>query len=431
MPRPFLSFLVFGNARQPTYVGKTSAGDQTFSCESCHFQNSATDPTCSFFNGCANFDIFTPGSRVIVRHYTYNGFAISITWANDIDFENLTVRTGPGVGIGAHDGGGYRGFRLANSHITRGPERLISTASDVLDLTMQADVIVENNDIGYQGDDSVAVSPTVFSVATANADRNQISVVGSCDPDPMDVPIPGDGLAFFDSNFHYQGTARVTAANNTVCGSPVLTLNRPITGLNTTYSLIDLTQQATARYIVRNNLAHECRCHGIITNSPYGWIDNNVYFDNSAGGIGLVGGSGFGPGSTNLLMSNNYISDSGQSTQYSGTIAVFAPTATGQILDQPLFEKLRFSNNVFENVLGPAMIATSARYLSIDNTVIVNSNLDRADPIRYGTIPTLDSIIVYDSGDGSVCGTLTSGDTTGPVGIDPTAKSVAVQASCH
>ena len=168
MPRPFLSFLVFGNARQPTYVGKTSAGDQTFSCESCHFQNSATDPTCSFFNGCANFDIFTPGSRVIVRHYTYNGFAISITWANDIDFENLTLRTGPGVGIGAHDGGGYRGFRLANSHITRGPERLISTASDVLDLTMQADVIVENNDIGYQGDDSIAVSPTVFSVATAN-----------------------------------------------------------------------------------------------------------------------------------------------------------------------------------------------------------------------------------------------------------------------
>jgi hypothetical protein len=156
-------YFIFDNAPQPTYVGKTSAGDQTFSCESCNFQNSSTDSSCSFFDGCANFDIFTPGSRVIVRHYTYNGFAISIDWANDIDFENLTLRTGPGVGIGAHDGGGYRGFRLAGSNITRGPGRIISTASDVLDITMQADVIVENNDIGYQGDDSVAVTPTNLS----------------------------------------------------------------------------------------------------------------------------------------------------------------------------------------------------------------------------------------------------------------------------
>ena len=425
----FEEYFIFGNAPQPTYVGQTLAGDQTFSCESCHFQNSPTDPTCSFFNGCANFDIFAPGSRVIVRHYTYNGFAISITWANDIDFENLTLRTGPGVGIGAHDGGGYRGFRLANSNITRGPGRLISTASDVLDLTMQADVIVEDNDIGYQGDDSVAVSPSIFSVASVSG--NQVSVAGYCDPDPMDVPIVRDALAFFDANFLYKGSARVTAANNKVCGSPILTLDHAIAGLSTTYSVIDLTQQATARYIVRNNLAHECRCHGIITDSPYGWIDSNAYFDNSAGGIGLVGGSGFGPGGTNILMSNNYISDSGQSTQYSGTIAIFAPTSTGEILDKPLFEKLRFRNNVFEHLSGPAIVATSARYLSIEDSTIVNSNLVESDPIDYGTIPTLDSIVVYEAGEGRICGSLLSGNTTGPIGVDQTAKTVTVQATCE
>jgi hypothetical protein len=423
-------YFIFGNAPQPTYVGKTSAGDHTFSCESCHFQNSATDPTCSFFNGCANFDIFAPGSRVVVRHYTYNGFAISINWANDITFENLTLLTGPGVGIGAHEGGGYRGFRLANSSITRGPGRVISTASDVLDVTMQADVIVENNDIGYQGDDSTAISPTVFPVATA-ANGNQISVIGSCDPDPMDVPIVGDALAFFDENFVYKTTAYVKGSNTSVCGAPTLTLDRTVPGLSPTYSLIDLTQQATARYIVRNNLAHECRCHGIITDSPYGWINNNTYFDNSQGGIGLVGGSGFGPGGTDILMSNNYISDSGQSTQYSGTIAMFAPTAAGEILNQPLFEKIRFSNNKFEQLPGPAIIVTSARYLAIADSTIVNSNADQSDPTDYGTIPTLDSIIAYEASDGMVCGTLKSGDTTGSIGIDPTAKTISVEPVCH
>jgi hypothetical protein len=423
----FEEYFIFDNAPQPTYVGKTSAGPQTFSCKSCNFQNSPTDPTCSFFLGCANFDIFTPGSRVIVRHYTYNGFAISITWANDIDFENLTLRTGPGVGIGAHDGGGYRGFRLANSNITRGPGRIISTASDALDITMQADVIVENNDIGYQGDDSTAISPTVFSVASASG--NQISVVGPCDPDPMDVPVVGDALAFFDADFVYRTTVHVIASTS-VCGTPTLTLDHNVAGINTTYSFLDLTQQATARYIVRNNLAHECRCHGIITDSTYGWIDGNTYFDNSAGGIGVVGGSGFGPGGTNMLMSNNYISDSGESTQYSGTIAMFAPTATGKILDQPLFQKLRFSDNVFEQLPGPAIIATSVRYLSMENNTIVNSNEDHSAPIDYGTIPTLDSIIVYDASEGTVCGTLTSGDTTGPIGIDPTARTVTVSPTC-
>lgn len=109
---------------------------------------------------------------------------------------------------------------------------------------------------------------------------------------------------------------------------------------------------------------------------------------------------------------------------------MFAPTATGEILDQPFFEKLRFRNNVFENLPGPAIIATSARYLSIEDSMIVNSNLTRSNPIDYGTIPTLDSIVVYEAGDGRICGTLKSGATTGPIGIDPTAQSVKVQASC-
>jgi hypothetical protein len=267
-------------------------------------------------------------------------------------------------------------------------------------------------------------------VPVATVSGNQISVVGPCDPDPMDVPVVGDALAFFDSNYLYKTTAYVTASTS-VCGNPTLTLDRTIPGLNTSYSLIDLTMQPTARYIIRNNLAHECRCHGIITDSPYGWIDGNTYFDNAAGPIGFVGGSGFGPGATDVEVSNNVSSDSGESTYYSGAVAMFAPTAAGEILDLPLFEKIHFSNNVFEQIPGPAIVATSVRYVSIEDTTIVNSNMDQSDPVDYGSIPTLDSIVAYDAGDGIVCGTLRSGDTTGPIGIDPTAKTILVKAACQ
>jgi hypothetical protein len=424
----FETYFIFGNAPQPTYVGKTSAGEQTFSCESCNFQNSPTDPTCSFFQGCVNFDLFAPGSRVIVRHYTYNGFAIFVNWANDIDFENLTLRTGPGMGIAVGPNGGYRGFRIANSRITRGPGRLISTASDAINLGLKADVILEGDDVGYQGDDSINIHQNPVTIS--HVDGAQITVAAVCDPDPMDAPIVGDALAFFDTNSAYKATAHVKAAIGPICGNLTVTLDHAIAGLNTSDTLIDLTQQPMARYIVRDSLFHECRCHGIYVNAPYGLIDSNTYFDNAAGAISLSGGSGTGPGATNLAITNNVVTDPGQLAQYGGAINMLAPTAIGEIPAAPIFEKIRLSNNVIEQSPGPAIIATSARYLFLGDTTIINSNQTQSDPTDYGTLPTLDSILAYESSDGVVCGTLKSGNTTGPIGIDPTDKHVSVQAGC-
>jgi hypothetical protein len=77
------------------------------------------------------------------------------------------------------------------------------------------------------------------------------------------------------------------------------------------------------------------------------------------------------------------------------------------------------------------VIATSARCLSIENSTIVTFNLDRVDPIDCGSISTLDAIIFRGAGDGTVRGTLKSGDATGPIGIDRTANSVTVCAGCE
>jgi hypothetical protein len=51
-------------------------------------------------------------------------------------------------------------------------------------------------------------------------------------------------------------------------------------------------------------------------------------------------------------------------------------------------------------------------------------------PPDYGRIPSLDSIIIYEAGDDTVCGALRSENTAGPIGVDPTAKTVTVNASC-
>jgi len=423
----FETYFIFG-AVQPTYVGKTSVGDQTFSCESCNFVNSPTDPTCSMGLGCANFDLFRPGTRVIVRHYTYNGQAISVNWSNDIDFENVQLRTSPGMGITVSLNGGYRGFRLANSKITRAPGRIISTASDAININMKADLILEGNNVGFQGDDSINIYST--AVPIVSVDGAQVSIAGACDPDPMDVPIAGDQLAFFDPNSVYMETARVVASTGSNCGTISLTLDRTIARLNTTDTLLNLTQQPMARYIVSNNTFHQCRCHGVVVNAPYGLIDHNLMFDTAAGSIALSGGAGSGPGATNLAITNNVMRTPGLWAQTLGAISLVAPTTTGTLVARPVFEKLQIANNVIENTPGPAMLITSSRYFDLGPSSIINSNQRQSSPATFGTLSTLDSILIYESSDGAVCGTEMAGKTTGPIGIDPTDRRVPVTPNC-
>jgi Right handed beta helix region len=425
----FETYFIFGGA-QPSYVGRASAGGQVFSCKSCNLQNGPTDPSCSFFQGCANFDLFAPGTRVIVRHYTYNGFAIVVNWSNDITLENLHLRTGPGMGISVANNGGYRGFRLAYSEIARGPGRLISTASDAINIALQADLILEGNDVGYQGDDSINIHPTTAAIQSVNG--AQIGVAGVCDPDPMDGPVRGDALAFFDLNSVYKGTARVAASAGDSCGTLSLTLDHAVAGLTTTDTFLDLTQQATARYIVRDNVFHECRCHGVVVNASYGLIDHNSFFDNSAGAIALPGGAGGqGPGSTNLAITHNLMRRPGQGAQYNGAIAQIALTADGAVLTASAFEKIRIKDNVIEDSPGPAIVLTSTRSFSFARNRIFNSNQVRTAPIDYGTLSTLDAILVGQSRDGDICGNERIGPTTGPVGIDPSDERVSLAPACE
>lgn len=424
------TYFIFGNARQPTYVGKTSAGEQTFSCKSCNFHNSATDPTCSFFNGCANFDNFAAGTRVIVRHYTYNGFAVLVNWSNDIDFDNVTLRTSPGMGFSLSSNGGYRGFRIANSAIKRAPGKVISTASDAINLGTGADVLLENDEIAYQGDDSINLHSVTGSVSGARG--AQVDVAQVCSPDPMDNPVAGDELAFFDENFVYKATARVASVSGQPCGTTLaLTMNRAISGLDSTSNFLDLTQNASARYLIRNNSMHDCRCHGAFVFAPYGSIDHNLMYNDSAGSIALAGGAGNGPASTNLAIAHNLFSLPGQGSQYNGAIEAYASDVNGNFLSGPAFEKIAITGNVFTDSEGPAILANSMRYFSISGNTMIDMNEVQSAPEGFGDLTTLDSTLLYLSSDGTVCGNEMDGPTTGPVGVSKSDLSILSTSDCN
>lgn len=72
------------------------------------------------------------------------------------------------------------------------------------------------NEIGYQGDDSVAVHANTAAISAVN--DAEVTLTPICDPDPWDNPVAGDELTFFDENFVYKATARVVSTNWIPCG---------------------------------------------------------------------------------------------------------------------------------------------------------------------------------------------------------------------
>jgi hypothetical protein len=265
------------------------------------------------FAGCANFDLFATGTRVVVRHYTYNGFALLMNWSDDIDLENVKILTSPGMGIAVNEAGGFRGFRFANSSISRGSGRLISTASDAINITQFAgDIIIDSNEVAFQGDDGINVSPSAQAIASASS--GVIGVTGACTPNSRDAVVAGDTLAFFDGSSNFLGTAGTSAATGSTCGNPgVLSVSLDCAGssacaamvgaLSPADSFVDVTQQPVARYAVRNNHFHENRGHGTVAGAPFGEVTGNTYFRNSMGAIDFTGLGSFG--ADNLLVSGN------------------------------------------------------------------------------------------------------------------------------
>lgn len=102
----------------------------------------------------------------------------------------------------------------------------------------------------------------------------------------------------------------------------------------------------------------------------------------------------------------------------------------GNIQEPPLFQKLKIANNAVTNAPGPAIVMTSTRYVDIGPTKIADGNLQQGSPTQYGEVSTNDSILVYRTWIGSICGTSLQGSTTGPVGIDGSDRFVLQSSIC-
>ncbi len=442
-------YFVFG-ANPPTYIGQqsvtstttdgvttTTSYPQVYSCfptaygkagaQNCGVVASTNSSDCSFYNGCANFDYFPLGAQVVVRYLTVISGAISIISSNDVDIENMTMLSSPGNGISISNNGGYRGFRLANSTITRSGNRPISvTGAALLFGQMQGDVIIENNEIAYQGDDAIDLhgtpqpfgsGPVVKNIDTANKEVTILIPPTHCsDLNMGDQPLVGDKVAFFDQNTVYIDTAEVAAMNapcqmsNGSTSPWTITLENCTSGdctktvgkLTSIDYYSDLTKEAAARYVIAGNKNYANRGHGLLISAPYGLVSNNTFIYNTLGNLAFDDiGEGFG--SSNLVIDYNNMQWSGLQNPAIQAI----DNQSGTNIASAVFQKIMISHNTISNTYGSAIGIGSARDVFLENNEISNSNL-YPNLTSYSGLPSTDSIVFFGMTDSYVCGTTLS-----------------------
>lgn len=438
----YFTFPSLSQVPQPTYVGQTSAGAQTYSCKSCNFANviNQSQP-CSFFDGCANFDPFSVGERVLVRHYSYlNGAAIELVFTQDIDLENFTILTGPTDGVDTLANGGLRGLRINKGKIVRAPGRLITVPSGALGID-QDDFQLENSVIGFGGDDLLNISPTrwgINSIAPGSNGSTVVTFPGNCQPSIKDDPVVGDYLAFYDPNFIYLGSAPVVSETNNCNTNGTIAANLKLqNSISAAAALIDLTDSDSARYFIKGNTFEYNREHGILEDSSYGLIDSNTFRYNTGGAMIFadVTNGDPGPGAGNIAISNNDISLS-PGSPYNNVLAaitILGLDSNSNIIKSPLFQKLVLSGNSISDVKTAAIAFTSTQYLAVESSTVTNSNESKYNPWGdlFSPLSPNDSILIYGSSTGEVCASTIKGRSSGPIGVSSKVdKDISVEQSC-
>nr|HEX4316713.1 hypothetical protein [Kofleriaceae bacterium] len=384
-------------AHQPNVVaGPGSGHGLIYMCDHCARVASPYPSACDFTTsaangGCANFDYFPVGARVVVRFFTMTEYGIYVSASDDVDLENITLNAAPGDGIVVRYGAGHRGFRVAGSHLVRktdangNPTRPLSVMDGGIDLDQLAgDVILDGNEIADNGDDAFNMYPDALTgntVTAVSATQATVQLTGGCGV------APGDVLAMFAASQAFLGTATVAAAT---CTSNVetVTMRSCSAGCQATFgsggldahsAITDLTEQAGARYVIQHDYHHGNRGHGLFLNTPYGVVQSNTFANNTLGSIALDGDITTGIAPANLTITGNTLMVS--STRPS--IAGYAQTRIGNLVTTPVFEKLTIENNTM-TVAGDTAITLFAT-----SDAALASNTCNGSPLISGS--TLDA----------------------------------------
>lgn len=331
---------------------------------------------------------FTPGMQVLVRHYIYQAHAVDFSGRGnaDLTFEEITIRQCPG-----HAFVGYscdRGFRLSHCRIQRplnDPRRLITATADGAHFGgTLGDILIEDCEFEYQGDDSINIHGGWFQVA-AIKDARHVALTSRWYGWLFPLVDPGSRLDFrLQQNLAEKGTAKVVHAT-TAAGSKTLDVELDVdlpAGI-AVGDFVGLPERSSPRFVIRNNYFHDHRARGMLLQARDGIVEGNRIERVMAAAIQMTTDANYweeGYGCENIILRRNRFTGCNYARwerqphgRHMACVNLVADTKPG-LSDYPVHRNILLEDNTIEDTPGLAILIASAENVVVRNNTITNAN---------------------------------------------------------
>ncbi len=326
------------------------------------------------------------GELWLMRHAIYTNPVFRQTAATNVTYKDITVYSGPGGAIYI-TGENNHHVRIDGVTVGLNPETAnvtrMSTTADALNFKNTGGyIIVENCDVGFQGDDCINVHSTPGMVNYAYDNvlevilRNGVNFYAGCE-------VGFKSATSFDEDSFTATVTEMTRFNNDVY---YITLDKDVPDYITDSDQYDWMvynkSNNGGNIIIRNNYFHEAHSHGIVLRCSDALVENNRFYRLWYGAINVSLDYGYlwieGTGLENVIIRNN-VFDECDLLEDNGQLAFLCKTDLSQfkpIMGAP-FKNVLISGNTFIN---PKDIAIEIR--NADNVSVVNNRILNPDPLK-------------------------------------------------
>ncbi len=333
--------------------------------------------------------VFTPGKEVLIRHYVYQAIGIGFMGleTSDIACEDVTIWQCPSHAFLAAMCEG--GIRLTRCRIQRKdePDRLISATADGAHfMSLKGDILIEDCDFSYQGDDSVNIHGMWCQVAEI-VDDHTVKLAGKFVEGTAITASPGDEIKFCKAA-NLAELGRLALDHIALGADGKSLLLKTVEALPEGLELGDFLgnmNRACNRYIIRGNYFHDHRARGMLIQAKDGLIENNHVARTMAGALNLTVDCNYwteGFGIERLIVRGNTFEtcnwagwERHGSGVHMGMVSLAVDTKTGPG-DYPVHHQVLFENNTFIDTPGLALFLSGCEDVVVRNNRLVGCNAE-------------------------------------------------------